>query len=555
MKTLFSALCAIFLVLWTTSCGNFLTEDPKGRLSTENFFKGEKDLEMALHSLYSLANDVARSFSGGANLISIAGDDFSTHPASNKQPPREFDQYSVADNNAWMPSGWQRMWRLIKDANYIINCADRTPGVSEADLQYAIAQAAYWRAFSYFVLVRTWGPLPIVLDEQRNYEAPLNSIEEVYELIVDDLKTAEGCRINYTQAPFVLNGRNVGVSQAAAKATLANVYLSMAGWPLNKGVEYYQLAAAKALEVINGVENGTYNNALLDEYWKIHSVEYNNNNTELILGMYLNRTLNPNPGPPGDFPLEINGWGDTNGEIKFWKNFPEGPRKDATYFPQIFLKDGELHDWWWDTDPPSREIVAPIFMKYMESGVAGQEFDYESFPYYFGTNGEKHLQIIRLAEVYCWYAEAVGRAGQTNAKAIEVLNIVRNRADGFGPVADRSTAGVPDRPHVDKYVNEYPGGMSAGDLAEAAYNEHGWEIAGYMRGPVATRYHDMFRMYRVKDHFEFRKENPLIEVAPGIFRKEAVPVPIANDPGDWNDNRMYAPYPSADALLNPNLKR
>lgn len=27
----------------------------------------------------------------------------------------------------------------------------------------------------------------------------------------------------------------------------------------------------------------------------------------------------------------LGGWGDGWGEIKFWKEFPAGPRKDATY--------------------------------------------------------------------------------------------------------------------------------------------------------------------------------------------------------------------------------
>ncbi|BDW79421.1 hypothetical protein BFINE_52160 [Bacteroides finegoldii DSM 17565] len=59
----------------------------------------------------------------------------------------------------------------------------------------------------------------------------------------------------------------------------------------------------------------------------------------------------------------------------------------------------------------------------------------------------------------------------------------------------------------------------------------------------------MFRMYRYKDHFEYRKENPLIKVAEGIERNEAVPVT-----GTWDDSKMYAPYPYEDAILNPNLK-
>lgn len=52
------------------------------------------------------------------------------------------------------------------------------------------------------------------------------------------------------------------------------------------------------------------------------------------------------------------------------------------------LADGELHDWWYDTDPPSREVVAPVFMKTAESSARGMEFDYTD-PTPLSANGEK----------------------------------------------------------------------------------------------------------------------------------------------------------------------
>ena len=80
--------------------------------------------------------------------------------------------------------------------------------------------------------------------------------------------------------------------------------------------------------------------------------------------------------------------------------------------------------------------------------------------------------------------------------------------------------------------------MSPDKLAEAAYDEHGWEMAGYYWGGIASRARDMFRMYRYKDHFESRKLNEPIEVAHDVFRKEAVAVT-----GTWDDSKMYLPYP------------
>ena len=254
----------------------------------------------------------------------------------------------------------------------------------------------------------------------------------------------------------------------------------------------------------------------------------NRNNPELLLGIYYNRDKTTNATPATDCLLEMpGGWGDTNGEIRFWKEFPEGPRKDATYFPQIML-NGTLQEWWYDTEPATREVVAPVFMKTAEGPARGIEFDYKD-PQGCIAYGEKTIQVIRLSQVYCWYAEAVGRSGKITAEAVDALNRVRNRADGAE-------------------TNLYTTSMTADELAEAAYDEHGWEVAGYYWSGFATRSRDMFRMYRFKEHFEYRTRNPLIEVAPGISRNEKVPVN-----GTWDDSRMYAPYPFVDSSLNPGL--
>lgn len=539
MKTIYQVIKAtgvILLTFWMTSCRDLLTEDPKGQLATVNFFTEKGDLDLALNALYSiLAEDQYANNQIGTNFV--AGDDITTHPASNKQSIREYDTYAVTDNNTWMVALWEARWRLVKAANFIINNAERTPEASPEEIAATIGQACYWRAYSYFYIVSAWGAVPMVLQDEVNYNAPLATVPDIYNQIVSDLKRAEeGVPDNYSKEPYARNGMNIAVSKGAVKATLAYVYLSMAGWPLNKGTEYYRLAAEKAREVIDGVENGTYYYSLLDEYRKVYSVTHNDRNPEVLLGVYFNREKALQNTPVCDFLQDMaygGGWDDTHGEIKYWKDFPDGPRKAATYFPQIILmSDEQLHDWWDDPDPASpRAVVAPCFMKTAEGANRGEDFDYTN-PAVISYEGEKMHQVIRLSEVYCWYAEAVGRSGQGDkAKAVEVLNKVRNRADGTN--SDR-----------------YSTGMSYSDLAEAAYNEHGWEIAGYYWGNLAPRSIDMFRMYRIKEHFNFRKLNPDIEVAPGIFRKEAVPVT-----GEWDDSKMYLPYPYKDAAINPNLKK
>lgn len=89
--------------------------------------------------------------------------------------------------------------------------------------------------------------------------------------------------------------------------------------------------------------------------------------------------------------------------------------------------------------------------------------------------------------------------------------------------------------------------MNASQLAEAAFEEHGWEVAGYWVALV-TRSADQFRMKLLQKTFEERVGNPEVEVAPGVKVKEGVEVS-----GTWSDSKVYMPYPDTDSAKNPNL--
>ena len=80
--------------------------------------------------------------------------------------------------------------------------------------------------------------------------------QKIYDLIVADLKVAETNLPNTKRDP----GRP---NKGSAKAFLADVYLTMAGWPL-KQTDKYDLAAAKAKEVIDNKD--TYGFQLLPTF-------------------------------------------------------------------------------------------------------------------------------------------------------------------------------------------------------------------------------------------------------------------------------------------------
>ena len=103
------------------------------------------------------------------------------------------------------------------------------------------------RAQAYFTAVRLWGDVPLITKPQtaasEDFLPTRAPQESVYNLIVADLIEAEAAGLAWMD----VSGR---VNQAAVKAQLARVYLTMAGFPLNKGASHYKLAADKANEVI-----------------------------------------------------------------------------------------------------------------------------------------------------------------------------------------------------------------------------------------------------------------------------------------------------------------
>jgi hypothetical protein len=142
-------------------------------------------------------------------------------------------------------------------------------------------------------------------------------------------------------------GADTYITKQAAKSTLAAVYMAMAGWPLNK-TENYALAAAKAKEVIDGVNSGTYNYILEPEFKNVYSPSHNYT-LETVVGINYQKAftwVQDSQLTSSNLFESLGGWGDAFGEIRFWKNMPEGARKDAIYAPKILLLNGKLVNWW-----------------------------------------------------------------------------------------------------------------------------------------------------------------------------------------------------------------
>lgn len=565
-KLLYTGCFMAASMLSLTSCGDFLDEDPKGQLNPETFYTIEDDYTAGVNTLYDKVNQT-QSWTNPM-YPQWQGDDITANPGSNKQACAALDAFDSDGANKGVTEAWTQHYAVIKTANLIIEGSEKFPG-DKAKIATALGNAHFWRAYSYYYLVRVFGKLPIITKTNiEQFDAQPSEIEKVYELIVQDLKDAiNELPTGYDKEPARLFGVDVWATKQAAQSTLAAVYMSMAGYPLNKGTEYYKLAAELAKDVITN--NGTYGFILNPDWKEVYSMG-NNYNMETVLG------INNDAKGWWDHDSQLSsccrfeglgdgGWGDAWGEIAFWKRYPEGPRKNAIYAPKVTFQetitekigDKEVKKdkiskavYWWELDNNGKPVVDayhPMFTIFTvnadeKGNMLKQPYDYMGINYKGMVNDRRH-NLIRYSEVLLWYAESAARAGLSDlTEAKKCLKLVRSRA-----VTDAENVTLGDGTTV-KIDN-----MSAAQLAEACYIEHGWEVAGNWVSMV-TRRSDELRMDELKKNFEYRVAN-----APVVIAKEGDKEYTAQESvtvtGPWSEDRIYCPYPTTDGEKNPNLKK
>ncbi|WP_417875793.1 RagB/SusD family nutrient uptake outer membrane protein [Winogradskyella sediminis] len=477
------------------NCANDLEEQPRGKVNDpETIYKQYANLEATVMAMYAgIRGDAnwSRGFATSSYMTTMFGaDDLTTQIGGNKGNFREFDSFNTSANNGAMMNLWRGCYNAILNANEVIEYSYLTIG-DEAEIDNLVGQAHFVRAFSYFYLVRSWGRIPLYTSASTvATEIGLSEVDEVYDVMISDLLLAENL------LPTTQN--LVGLpSEGAAKALLSEVYLTQAGWPLHIESSY-ALAAQKAKEVIDN--KGIYGYDLLSSFDNLWLREYDNSSESIFSLQYDNAdgaTAFHISGKASMPEAEENGWDDFFVELNFFNEFPEGPRKDATFRTNFLTSDGTTVHY---TNSATKH---PYYAKFRDGAVD------ESNPSTATFFNSASYMLFRYAEVLLIYAEAQTRAdGSPNAAAYDALNQVRVRA-GLSSLA----------------------GLSADEFIDAVIDEKGWELAG-----EGQRWYDLIRTEKVA------------EVAANRSSEEQVGII-----GSTESNNYYAPIPDSEILLNPNL--
>lgn len=378
-----------FLFLVIAACEK-LPVDTQGELAAEEFYTSVADIESGTLGVYSVLSD--RLFANSENYCHFwAADDRTAATGSNKTFYLEYDQLVPKNTNDWQNNGWNQLWEIIGAANTFLDNEERMRSIVQGDdvasLNRSLGEVYYLRAYIYFELVRTWGEIPLLTSQADvTGQEPLASFEEIYSLIIEDLKFAKDN----------LEPNSVGgiyrANRWMAQALLANVYLTSAGFPLKK-TENYVLAAAEAKDII---DNGPFElEPTLGGIMGQQSTSLaEDGNTEAIIALPANVGLDG--WGAGNFQAEAILFGDKWVEVAFYENFPEGTRKEFTF------------------DDVNGQI------QYSKEKFGEQDFG----------SVNKDINILRYSELLLIYAEAQIRATGNNEdpSALNALNAVRNRA-------------------------------------------------------------------------------------------------------------------------------
>ncbi|MBB1283745.1 RagB/SusD family nutrient uptake outer membrane protein [Flavisolibacter sp. BT320] len=217
----FQSIFILICLLSVSSCKKQLDLNPVTALSPETV--GPADIGKIVTGIYDGLQNGNTTFS----YLGLVTEDLS---ADNLRYRATFFQHGEIDNNAILANNVlnQRYfvgpYATIQRCNDVIELA-QSPSIPEDTRKVSLGTAYFARAYSYYRLVTLYGGVPIVLT--RTLEAvPRNSEAEVYQQIISDLLLAIE-----NAPPLTSIANNAFVSQEAAKALLARVYLIRKDYP------------------------------------------------------------------------------------------------------------------------------------------------------------------------------------------------------------------------------------------------------------------------------------------------------------------------------------
>lgn len=433
LKSKIFYLALIIVGIFTSCSKDFLDRPPLAEISTENFYQTTSDLKLATAALYAGTPWADWTYSSYLTI----GDVMSGNMVLGwNDDAIQLNTFSVTGLNNAVRSNWSGMYKVIAHCNTTINTINaKTPAtVPDLDKNAAIAEARFIRGYAYYNLAVLWGDVPIIEDNTKLICSPLvprNKANDVYQFVVNDLVYA-AANLPIAGAAWE-KGR---VTTWSAQGLLAKVFLTWSGLKTAGNCQRDQQLLDNA-KILAGNVCKNSGLELMDNYADLFKTKNNYNDEALFalrwdpsVGGWLDGNMLQIYSPGG---TEISadgsaGWFGIGPTYDMYLLYSANDtiRRKATY-----MLRGDYY--------PELNAVGGGFTYKGDTGlkkhIIGTKKDNNASIMTL-TSSAEHNALLRLADVYLVYAEAVlgNNATTSDADALMYFNKVRTRA-GIEPVS------------------------------------------------------------------------------------------------------------------------
>jgi len=409
------SVCFTLVVMmgFVTACNDeeLLDLNNPNRVTPGSFYQSVDDFELAVTSVY--AGWQAR---GLCNRMYFFGNDMPSDESlgtNNLQATlRQMLEYTWNANNGVIFEMFRDYYQGIGRANRVITELENTEIEIDAALKNRfMGEVRFLRAIYYFDLVHKWGGVPLVTSPPDGpiYQ-PRASVDEVYQLIIDDLTFAK----NNLPTNDDYDDNNKGrATTGAATGYLGKVYLYRENWGA---------AETEFMEIING-QRGTY--GLVDNFrWNgigEEQVPEAENSMESLFEVQFQDALGSVWGIDG------NGGGENTFrgvEYAFASFNNVRPRQDFAdkfevgdpRYEQTFYDDGV--EWFQGTFTKDQFGGLIAWRKYHNYDIRDDR----------NQSSGINFRLMRYADVLLMAAEAKLNNGKPIAEVLDLVNQVKKRA-------------------------------------------------------------------------------------------------------------------------------
>ncbi|WP_278954958.1 RagB/SusD family nutrient uptake outer membrane protein [Phocaeicola coprophilus] len=538
MKKYLSIIAAALLMGSFSSCSDFLDRYPLEELSDESFWKTEKDAEMAVSNLYNVLPtwDVDEAINSDDAVHGIKW-------AAGNQSKGVYDPSDY---------GWSGEYGYIRQANLVLEKIQEMD-LSEDAYKKLEGQARFFRAYTYFTLIRSFGAVPYI-----DKPLELTDVENITRTPKDEVyaKVMEDFDIAIANLPVQWDETNSGrITKGAAMAMKARAALYYNNWQTAMD-EAKKVMDLGQYELYDKDNTGRYKELFwevadgCDEF--ILSVQFNApTRTHYLIGWECFPTL----GWGGLNPTQslVDAFEDINGAPIANSTIYDSTNPFANRDPR--LEVNVLHDG--ETMYGVTIKVAPLSSS-GNTGI-GQHGDATATGYYqqkwldpsidpqsTGWDMGKDWVVIRYAEVLLTYAEAKNELSPLDPSAFDAVNQVRRRV------------GMPDLQNTDPTKPTYCGTQD--DLRKRIWNE--WRVEFALEG--GKRQWDIRRWGIAKDVLNAPFEGlryTLVDdpnAPKGDNGKKCilyVGEPLKLTGSHYEDHNYLLPIPQTEIDLNPKLEQ